>query len=89
VPEAELLALSPVHINLPAAFEPHLAGLGRPAQVDDVVEWVRGVEGYRSLTFLDPVDPEPGRRELSELASRHGLDSQELIARLEKELGDD
>ena len=57
--------------------------------IDDVVEGLREVEGDRSLTFLDPGDPAPGRAELRALAERHGLAPDALISRLQEELGND
>jgi predicted ATP-grasp superfamily ATP-dependent carboligase len=86
-PDPALLERSPVQISLPAACGPHLEGLGRTPTVGDVVDWLRGVPGLRSLTFLDPADPEPGHAELRALATRHGLPADELIERVGRELG--
>ena len=75
-------------ISLPAACGPHLDGLDRAPRVSDVTQWLRGVEGKRSLTFLDPADPAPGRAEIAALAERYGLRPDELIASVEEQLGD-
>jgi len=88
-PDPALLACSPVQISLPTACGPHLDGLGRAPVVDDVIDWIRGVPGRRSLTLLDPADPEPGHAELRTFAARHGLPAAELIARVAGELGGD
>ena len=88
-PDADLLERSPVHVSLPAACEPDLAALGRAPEIDDVVQWLEGVRGHRSLTFLDPRDREPGVAELSDLARRQGLEPEPLIRRVEEVLGGD
>lgn len=86
-PDATVLESSPVHISLPAAAIPDLDRLPQPIRVDDVVSWIRRIDGCRSLTFLDPKDPSPGRAELCSLAARYDLPADELIARIEENLG--
>lgn len=88
-PSPAILAASPVHVSLPAALSPDLDALARPATIDDVVAWLCRIDGKRSLTFLDPEDPRPGHAELGSLAERHGLDPDELVARVSEVLGGD
>lgn len=83
VPSPEVLASQPVHVSLPKAIEPFLAGLGRPPTVADVVAFLRTLPGARTLTFLDPTDPAPGRAELTDFAGRHGLAARPLLDAVE------
>lgn len=82
-PSPESLERSPVHISLTAACTPHLDALRRPATIDDVVTWLDGIQGGRSLTLLDPADPGPGYGELEALAARYALPAKDLIAGVE------
>ena len=88
-PDQAVLESSPVQISLPAASVPDLDRLDRPVRIDDIVSWLCRVAGRRSLTFLDPRDPRPGWAELRSLAARYALPADELIARIEENLGGD
>lgn len=87
-PGPDTLEASPVHISLPTAIEPLLSAKERP-RVEDVVTFLRGIEGRRSLTYLAPDDPEPGIAELADLAERWGFDERVLLAAVQRELGGD
>lgn len=86
-PDPSTLERSPVQISLPTAATPDLERLGRPIEVADVVAWLRGIQGSRSLTFLDPNDRQPGRAELHAFADRYALAPEALIASVEENLG--
>ena len=88
-PDPALLEESPVHVSLPAACGPDLEALGRPARVEDVRAWLEGVRGRRSLTFLDPMDPDPGHAEIAALAKRFDLPTRDLTRAVEGLLGGD
>lgn len=88
-PDAGRLEASSVHLNLPASTAADLRAVEGEVTIDDVVASLRAVEGARSLTFLDPQDPEPGRAELRALAEGYGLDGGTLIERVQAELCDD
>jgi predicted ATP-grasp superfamily ATP-dependent carboligase len=88
-PDARRLETSSVHLNLPASTRADLRAVDGDVTIDDVIRSLRAVEGARSLTFLDPGDPEPGRAELRALAAEHGLDGETLIERVVQELCDD
>lgn len=86
-PSDEVLDGSPVHISLPTALGKDLDALDRPATVADVVSWLKRIEGTRSLTFLDPGDPRPGREELRAFAEKRSLPTDELLVRVREVLG--
>ncbi len=81
----ETLALPPMHVSLPPACGEYLESLGRAARVQDVRDWLRGIAGARSLTFLDPDDPAPGLAELGDFASRWQLDAGSLVSCVREE----
>jgi len=90
VPDEGRLTASSVHLNLPASSFAHLSAIdGRSIEIDDVLKSIRATQGDRSLTFLDPSDPAPGRAELTALAARYSLDADRLIERVQAELCDD
>ncbi|MCA9581932.1 MAG: hypothetical protein KC416_09055, partial [Myxococcales bacterium] len=73
---------SPVHISLPTAFEPPELGPGASIEPSSVADYVSSIPGSKCLTYLDPDDPEPGYRELADMASTLGIGADALLAAL-------